>query len=160
MIRNKKYTYLFILIFVIVCFLFAAWLFAPIDLKREDPNLYYSNELQGIEKVNHIELELADGNHLKTINTPDHIKAILEYFRNNYTKGWQYENFFSKSPLRGQVVIIFYNNDQLISILRVGKQANKSYLVYRPLGPGRFLTESEFRELMGLLQIDEDLASQ
>lgn len=156
MIRNKKYIYFLFLVFLISGFLVALWLlFMPV-IQRRDPNLYFSDMLQRIDEADRIELWLND-NHLKTIDTPSQIKVIHEHFHTHYSDGWQYEAFRPQPP-SGGISISFYNNNQSLGLLHLDKWSDRPYFLY-DFGPGRFLNEDEFKELIALLEIDEELVS-
>lgn len=122
-------------------------------------------ELKNLGETNHIEIRVdkknAEGNwtpnFTKTIDDPEQIVLITKNLQ-KYSDGW--ETYMPYLP--GRVTVLFYGKEDLIIPIIVASYSTTtgglSYFRSRPAGPSRPMKESEFKELIGLLGIDEDLA--
>jgi hypothetical protein len=93
----------------------------------------------------------------KTISDTKQINLITKTLQ-KYPDGWK--GYMPYLP--GRLTVEFYAKEELIIPIIVVSYANTSgglsYFLSRPAGPARPIKESEFKELMKLLEIDEDLA--
>lgn len=94
----------------------------------------------------------------ETIDSPQRINVITDTFE-GFSENWDsgYANTFP-----GNLMVDFYKDEELILPLFIASYPNTeggtSYFLSRPAGPVRRLTEAEFKALMKLLELDENLA--
>ena len=152
----KKYTF-YVVISILLLSLSACTFFKDVVQLDELKNL---GEIDRIEiKVNkQDEQGVWIEDFTKTIDDSQQIGLITAAFQ-NLSEGWQ-GGYVPYLP--GRLTVEFYRGEELIVPIIVVSYTNTrggmSYFLSRPAGPARPIEESEFKELIGLLGIDEDFA--
>lgn len=125
------------------------------------------NELEALNSVDQIVITVSkigsDGTAQEKlsheiINDRQQINDIVAKMR-TYSERWQYEEFsppwtgvFGRSA---PVQIGFFNDEDLLIYLRIGYTQDGQYFLQEIVGPGRYLNEGEFRDLMEFLGVEE-----
>ncbi len=124
------------------------------------------HELNYLGKVDRIELvalipEQLSGQRilkthlLKVIDDPQQIELIVNKIQ-IYADDWEPAEFGALSPLRGPIQIFFFYGERQQTVIEIGYN-NTSFFIKQPLGPGRYLSEQEFNEIIDTLGIDRQL---
>ena len=121
--------------------------------------------LKNLDKTDRIEIDVVKQDEegtwvpdfTETISDTKQIGLITETLH-KYSDGWKgYIHY-----LPGRLTVRFYEKDELIVPIIVASYTNTdgglSYFLSRPAGPARPIEETQFKELMELLEIDEDFA--
>lgn len=124
------------------------------------------DELRGLDKVERIELYVFEKesdekyyqpHHIRSIKDSEQINQIVEILR-KYADDWQHSGFGSLSPLLGPVQIVFHSKKGQETVIEIGYTSDTPFFLRQYKGPGRYLSKAEFKELMKVLEIDEEAA--
>ncbi len=140
-------------------------------------SLWYANarqftldELKGLDNIDRIELSVTkkdeDGTYresiLKVITAPHKVQLITKK-SSEYADNWQYSGFYSS--LQGPVGVVFYDGTESKASFGIGYvdnrtsfDENRHYIRKIWGGPGKWLNESEFRDLIGILEVEQTAA--
>ncbi len=78
-----------------------------------------------------------------------------------HTHGWQYEYF--SPPWTGTlgrlspILITFYKNEEIETILTIGYLDGFGYFLQQPLGLGKHLSVEELEDIINLIEIDKEV---
>ena len=99
---------------------------------------------------------------IKTIDDPKRIKSITKTV-SNYADNWQFGQYYPYLP--GRLTVTFYSGEtpkaSIMIVARVTKTASgeqTSYFLSKEYGPAKPIEATEFKGLIQLLEVDEDLA--
>jgi len=156
---KKRYWFLIIMVGLLLVALIYNLNFLSKDEK------FTLDELRTLDKVDQIKIFHEDSSTgesylVKTVEDLQQIKLIVSSFR-TYADDWQFEQVPASPP--GPLKVKFYWNNELITSIDITHYATasgstSSYLSKFP-GPSRLLEEREFRELINILEVDENLAT-
>ena len=123
---------------------------------------FTNQDMAAIHNIYQIEIYGIDENNarplLKTIDDPDEINKVVEQFQ-AYAHGWQKIGFSQYFVLRSPVHVYFYPNAQTTASVSfyIGRKKNGTPYI-ADWYDGKNLTEEEFKTLVKVLGIDEELA--
>jgi hypothetical protein len=124
---------------------------------------YFYNGLAELNNVDQVKIQLVtyDDQHevspIKIVSRSEEIALIIEKFH-TYSDNWT-DRGFTPPPIAGKpasVQIIFFENDAIKTFFSIGYDKQTSYFIQEhPKYHGRYLSDSEFKDLMSFLEIDE-----
>jgi hypothetical protein len=98
---------------------------------------------------------------IRTVDDPERISQIVTKIR-TFSENWQYEEFSPPwTGISGRIApiqITFCHKGTFKTLLSIGHSEDATYFLQESPGPGRYLEYHEFKELMEILEIDEELA--
>ncbi|MCL4297616.1 MAG: hypothetical protein KJ077_17885 [Anaerolineae bacterium] len=100
--------------------------------------------------------------HFKTIEDLGQINSIVETFK-TYADDWEYGQYYPYIP--GRLTITFYAGKKPMTSIMIVSLTNttrkneqtSTYFLSKEYGPAKPITEAEFRELIEILEVDENL---
>jgi len=116
-------------------------------------------KLNNVDQI-HVDLHFPPDYELvytKTITNPEEINTIVEKVR-SYADNWILPTFHYFSFPQSPIKVAFARNGQtkLLVAFSIGYRYGFPYMAVQP--GGKYLTESEFKELMAVLGVDENCA--
>jgi len=149
-------------LFLLLCACCIGWIIYQGGIEYVIPIPYTYERLEKLNNVDRIEIYIYfppdyEPVYTKTITDPEEINTIVEKMH-TYADNWILPTFHYFSFPQSPVAVAFSRNGEtkLLAGFGIGYRYGFPYMAVQP--GGKYLTESEFKELMSLLGVDENCA--